>query len=174
MNMLDTAQKSYKQSGFTLIELLVVIVIIGFLTGIVLMSIDPQEYIRRSRDARRVREVQLLVQAINAAVADGDIQLTNTSTCGTCNSSSLNIAVDGTGWVKFTNISGDGVGDYITGLPLDPVNSGSLVLSYMSDGFDFEINTTLESAKYTPNMVKDGGDDLASYEKGTSLKLIAP
>lgn len=172
--MLNTAQKSHEQSGFTLIELLVVIVIIGFLTGVVLMSTDPQEYIRQSRDARRVREVQLLVSAINSAVADGDITLTDTSTCGTCNSASLNVAVDGTGWVKFTNVSGTGIGDYITVLPLDPVNSGNNVMSYMSDGFDFEVNVVLESTKYTPNMINDGGNDLSAYEKGTNLGIIAP
>ena len=166
---------SYKDSrGFTLVELLVVIAIIGLLTSVVLISIDPQEYIRQARDARRVKEIRLLGQAINSGVADGDIKLTDTSTCTTCDSSSLNVAVDGTGWVKFDNLSGSGIGEYVTSLPLDPVNEDPHVLSYMSDGFDFELNVKLESQKYTANMVKDGGDDLTSYEKGTNLKLIAP
>jgi len=71
-------------------------------------------------------------------------------------------------------LSGSGIGEYVTSLPLDPVNEDPHVLSYMSDGFDFELNVKLESQKYTANMVKDGGDDLTSYEKGTNLKLIAP
>lgn len=53
-------------SGFTLIELLIVVVIIGIMSGILLVIIDPQKQRARAQDGVRVGNVSKLVQSIEA------------------------------------------------------------------------------------------------------------
>ena len=102
---------------------------------------------------------------------------------------------DGNGWVPI-NIAGITTGSGgapISNLPLDPVNStavasgtgGAVIGAYYayragnanattcSDGgcTVYEINAFLESAKFAPKMVNDGGDANELYEVGTDPGL---
>jgi prepilin-type N-terminal cleavage/methylation domain-containing protein len=51
--------------GFTLIELLVVIAIVAVISTIVVLVLNPVEYIRRARDTQRLRDYTFIKQAIN-------------------------------------------------------------------------------------------------------------
>jgi len=96
---------SAQQDGFTLIELLVVIVIIGILAGVVAAIINPAEYIAQTRDARRISDLLNVQTSIIGAIANNELQLSDTSTCGDCNSIDSSQTIDGTGWVRFNNVS---------------------------------------------------------------------
>src|SRR3990167_4264750 len=52
--------------GFTLIELLIVIAIIGVLAVVILVAINPQEQLARTRDAGRTSSVTQLGHAFQA------------------------------------------------------------------------------------------------------------
>jgi prepilin-type N-terminal cleavage/methylation domain-containing protein len=51
--------------GFTLIELLVVIAIVAVISSIVVLVLNPVEYLRRARDTQRLRDYTFIKQAIS-------------------------------------------------------------------------------------------------------------
>ncbi|OGM20787.1 hypothetical protein A2771_03055 [Candidatus Woesebacteria bacterium RIFCSPHIGHO2_01_FULL_38_26b] len=62
------------RQGFTLIELLIVIAILGILAVVILVAINPQEQLARTRDAGRISSVTQLGHAYQAygASHEGD------------------------------------------------------------------------------------------------------
>jgi len=134
--------------------------------------------------------------AEGADVDDGSLfAFTGGTSTDFCRYTATNTVVDGTGWipVNFNNITG---GTPLSNLPLDPTNNvtdaaptsteyayryacqqgtaltaGAVALPSPA----FELDAVLESTKYagTDNLdEKDGGDNTAYYEVGTSLRLI--
>lgn len=173
--------------GFTLIELVVVIAIIGILGGAVFMSIKPGELLENSRDTTRKSDVRNLSQAISKALANQEITLEAVNNGGSLDTqySSLsgNSKVDGTGYVKFNTNPASGVTKIdLNKLPLDPSNSNVITgaktsgdtakhkIVYCSNGFDFEINVSLENDNKN-EMVNDGGDNNSALEIGTVLTI---
>jgi len=63
-------KKSSYRSAFTLIELLVVIAIIAILAVVVLLTLNPAELLRQSRDANRVSDMATLKSALGVYVTD--------------------------------------------------------------------------------------------------------
>lgn len=167
---MNAAQSDF-QKGFTLIELLVVVAIIGLLAGVVVALLNPAEYLKQARDARRVSDLLNIQTAISTALTNNSIELTTTADCNTCDSLSGTFAVDGTGWIKFTDVTGDGLSGFLPTLPRDPLNETGYVFSYYSDGEDFELNAVMESEKYLEFMSQDGGNDNTVYERGFNLTL---
>jgi prepilin-type N-terminal cleavage/methylation domain-containing protein len=55
----------HPRRGFTLIELLVVIAIIAILAVVVVLTLNPAELLRQSRDANRVSDIATLTSALN-------------------------------------------------------------------------------------------------------------
>lgn len=163
--------RSAKEQGFTLIELLVVIAIIGILAGVVVAIINPAEYLAQTRDARRINDLLSVQTSIISALTNNEIILVDTSSCTNCNSIDGTNLIDGTGWVRFTNTSGNGLINWIPVLPKDLINTNPFMFSYYSDGNTFELNAVLESEKYIENMTEDGGNDNAVYERGFNLSL---
>jgi prepilin-type N-terminal cleavage/methylation domain-containing protein len=62
--------RSSPRKGFTLIELLVVIAIIAILAVVVVLTLNPAELLRQSRDANRVSDLATLNSAINLYITD--------------------------------------------------------------------------------------------------------
>ena len=75
--------KKSKQKGFTLIELLIVIAIIAILSVVVVLTLNPAEMLRRSRDSNRVSDLSIMKTAICLYLADviDDIYGSLTITC---------------------------------------------------------------------------------------------
>lgn len=159
--------------GFTLIELLVVIAIISILAGTLLVVVNPASIQQRSRDSKRMQEMETLRNALIIALSEGEISLVDTTVaCGAdgCDSSEGGVVVDGTGFVKFSVTGTRGLAKYIPTLPRDPLSTSSYV--YASDGIDFELNTVLENADNAEKMTTDGGNSDTTYEMGTSLDIL--
>jgi prepilin-type N-terminal cleavage/methylation domain-containing protein len=81
--------------------------------------------------------------------------------------------IDATGWVPidFTQISTKAP---FTVLPVDPVNNGPYYYAYAATstgGGLYEITGNLESAKFSPLEVSDGGTSSTLYEIGSALNL---
>jgi len=160
-----------KKNGFTLVELLVVIAIIAVLAGAVLIAINPVAMMQKSRDAKRLSDLDQLVRAMHIGLVEGEITLTAMVTTG--DSLSGTQVVTGGGWVSYTVPTGKtGLGKYISTLPIDPVNTGTNVYSYKSTLTDFEFNAVLESLDNTTKMSTDGGTAAAVYEVGTKLTIL--
>lgn len=158
-------------NGFTLIELVIVVAIIALLAGITVAILNPAEYIKQTRDSKRISDIMTIQTTMIASLANNDIALVPTTGCGTCNSLAGTTAVDGTGWIIFDIVSEDGMKTFLQNLPLDQVNDETYNYKYYSDGRLFEINASLESERYQNNSVIDGGNDSTVYERGTSLTI---
>ncbi|HVM76735.1 MAG TPA: type II secretion system protein, partial [Candidatus Paceibacterota bacterium] len=69
-----------KRKAFTLIELLVVIAIIAVLSVVVILSLNPAELLRQSRDSNRISDMATLKSAISLYLADVASPFIGTST----------------------------------------------------------------------------------------------
>lgn len=118
-----------KSKGFTLIELLVVIAIIGILATIVLVSLNTAR--QKARDTKRLGDVRQVALALEMYYDDNAVYPGGSESSG-CND-----------WA--TMKTGIEAGGYMTVVPSDPVNSGTLVYAYESDETDYVIRTQLEN-----------------------------
>ena len=70
------------KKGFTLIELLVVIAIISILAVVVVLTLNPAELLRQSRDSQRVSDLGTLKSAISLYLVDAAYPNLASSTTG--------------------------------------------------------------------------------------------
>lgn len=96
------------KKGFTLIELLIVIGILAILAAVTLVALNPAELLRRSRDSRRLSDLDSIRSALTLYLADAASPLLD----GVNNE----LCVDGTGsdtlWISGTPITGTPVAGY--------------------------------------------------------------
>lgn len=193
-----------RQKGFTLIELIIVITILVVLGIVVVVLIDPAEILAQSRDSQRISDLASIKGATQLVMASG---ATSTVACATpplvANTTAIWISVssdkggsayasttaatstlvDGTGWIK-TNYASSTTGRALSNLPLDPTNAiaGGLYYrwgcTYVGSIYEYEVDATLESAKYKvgsatdDKSAKDGGNSTTRYEVGNNLNVL--
>mgnify|MGYP001559136339 CR=1 FL=1 len=199
--------KQSAQKGFTLIELIIVITILVILGVVVVVLIDPAEILAQSRDSQRISDLAAIKGATQLILASG---VPATGSCGSTqpiNASSsmwismpstaggsaysstteaLSTLADGTGWIK-VNYASSTTGRAFSNLPIDPTNTiaGSLSYrwgcTYIGSIYEYEVDATLESAKYKPGCTasgcdnksaKDGGNSTTRYEVGNNLNVL--
>jgi len=163
-----------KDSGFTFIELIIVLGFALLITGVLVIAVDPQAILAKSRDAQRIKDLDELSTAIRLSILEGEISLVGTDDCEDCNSVSGFPKSDGDGWVRF-RILEDRIGltKFLSVLPLDPLNEEPYIYTFISDEKTqtYKIVTKLESTENANRMRLDGGTDLEMYEVGTGLSL---
>jgi prepilin-type N-terminal cleavage/methylation domain-containing protein len=186
--------------GFTLIELLVVIAIVAVLAVTVILTLNPAELLKQTRDSNRLSDLDTINKALSIVQADITNPSYGTSTtlyisvpdsstsCANlglpalpsgyaygCAPTSTLRNTDGTGWipVNFNLISS---GSPLSGLPIDPSNSTStgLYYSYIANA-GWELNSIVESQKYRSNtqISKQGFPGIISVGNNQSLSPIA-
>lgn len=172
--MLPNLDNNKKYSGFTLVELLVVVAIIVILAGVVVGLINPASILAKSRDARRLSDIDSLSKVMALALVDKELDLITTgNNCFTCVSNVGTQAVDGSGYIKFTKMDGKtGLAKFMAALPVDPVNSGLNIYTFASNTVDYELNLVLESPDNALKMATDGGNNPNVYEVGSSDLII--
>ena len=103
-------KKILRPKGFTLIEVLLVVVIISILAAIVIVAINPAAQIEAANDAKRRNDVRVIMDAVSQYAIDND--------------GDYPTGITGSA-VKMTNttadICSDLVEDYISEMPVDPV-----------------------------------------------------
>ncbi len=184
--------------GFTLIELLVVIAIIAILATVVVLYLNPAEFLRRARDSNRLSDMNSLKSAIlmylndatNPAIGTigvcyvGSSVGTSTAACqeyfptATSVNASTSRSLDGAGWVPvdFRQITS---GLPLDQLPMDPsgVNDPNYFYSYMAGpNATFKLAAMMESRLYGLGgdgdvVSKDNGVSSKVFESGSSLSL---
>ena len=130
------------KKGFTLIELLIVIAIIGILAGIIIASLNVAR--TKSRDARRKTDINAIKTALDlyfdanesypTTISYGENEdniLPNTCDGGGYDTSRCDNLNDGTPFMGFLT-----TGNYMGGVPLDPLNGGSNYYRYKRYGAD--------------------------------------
>ncbi len=174
-----------RKHGFTLIELLIVIGILGILVVAVLLTLNPAEAQRKTRDAKRMKDLSTMVSVLQQYLDGGGAP---PAAATTWTSAGGLTACDGTGWL------GLNVCTYLSALPLDPNNNQSRTCTgagaspgcnngaapqpmiyrvRMDTGGQYEIDVRQESNANNKNVANDGGDATSWAEAGSSLTLIA-
>ncbi len=174
--------KKFISRGFTLIELLIVIGILGILVIAVLLTLNPAEAQKKTRDAKRMKDMATLQSAVQQWFDGGG---TIPAVLTSWKSDSLKgQACDGTGWLGLAG----GVCNYLNPLPIPPTNgatrafvnaanctTASLIDNYrvtMDVDAAYEVNVRQESTQNCGNVINDGGDSFQWAEIGSKLTLI--
>jgi prepilin-type N-terminal cleavage/methylation domain-containing protein len=193
--------KKLNNHSFTLIELLIVIAILALLMSIIIITLNPSELLKQTRDTKRISNLKSINNALSIfqatkpttsmgtasivyiSIPDSSSTCTNLSlpTLPTgytyqCSTTANYKKTDGTGWIP-VNFDSLDIGSPLSSLPIDPTNTTStnLFFTYTTGG-SWELNAILESSanKLSGDNDKtslDGGDSYSTYEIGTDLSL---
>lgn len=114
------------RAGFTLIELLIVIGILGVLSGVVIVSINPNKQLAEARNAKRESDLRVIVDAVYQYSVDHNgnfpptVPLTPTAICRS------GVNIDCSGLVNLNILTGS----YIAQLPYDPQSATATTTFY--------------------------------------------
>lgn len=187
-------------TGFTLIELLVVIAILAVLMLTVVVTLNPVELLRQSRDTNRLSDMATLKTAISLYMADVATS-TNLGAVNTCYASvaaapctaaatggfinsvvavlgsSTTRTVNGTGWIPI-NFNLISAGAPVSQLPIDPLNTTVHFYGFEASGTSiFKLAMSTESTKFSTNGTADvestdGGTYNNYYETGPGVAAL--
>lgn len=138
-------------SGFSLVEVLTVVAIIGILSTLVLVAMNPAERIQAAFDSQRKSDLAQIRNSLEAYAANHDGKYPSTGNVYQCNdcgaSDSPNTTFTDKNWIP--SLIADG---YIKRLPSDPRNGdatagnclpgASYGYAYISDGKDYKVIAT--------------------------------
>ena len=187
--------------GFTLLELLIVIAILAILSTVVVLVLNPAEYLAQARDSQRISDLSALNSVLSLYLANtsstpvqfcpniapaniyctasGNIPGASGGSPTACTPAliSSSTAIGTAGWipVDFTSIPG---GSPLGKKPIDPTNSTTYKYAYGCDQTpSYEMSAKLESSKFkhggaADKESNDGGLNVNAYEIGSNLLLL--
>lgn len=171
--------KHIYRKAFTLVELLIVIGIIGILAVTLMVSLNPAEAQRKSRDAARLKDSNDLQSILEQALNDGITPCT-AARCASNTSTA-------TSFPCAANWLGVNLCSYARTIPGDPLNNrasnctnsggvrtANCMMAYyvMTNGTDYEINVRQESTSNASKVANDGGDNVNLVEITSGASLI--
>ena len=193
----SSSEKHTPRKAFTLVELLLVMAILAVLASVTVTVLRPQEYLRRTKDSRRIQDMRLLADGLNVVRATQTNPTFGTSsivyvsipdsspTCANltlpdlptgwsyaCAPQSTYRNIDGTGWIPVDFTPSPGV--QFSTLPIDDENSDTngLYYTYVASSTDYAVASLLASDKRLQEAaLPDGGSDPARFEAGSDLSL---
>ena len=167
-----------QNKGFTLVELLVVIAIVAVLSTVVIITLNPAELLRQTRDSTRISDMATMKSAIALYLADvlePDIGGAGAGTtcyvsappstpamaanCGGAFPATVTMQtqptdattarkVDSNGWIP-VNFTTISAGTPLGSLPIDPVNNATYFYAYAANAsLQYEIDAVMESTRY--------------------------
>src|SRR3989344_6127875 len=190
-----------RKSGFTLIELVLVVGVVGILATVTVLLINPVEFLKQGRDARRIAELRTVNDALGVVqfykpsalgIPDDIIYVSIPSATAPdcdpslppppfpwsyeCKTQADYRKVDGSGWipVDFNSVS---TVPPLGVLPVDSINVAEDGLYYTYVKGSWELNAMMESIAYNDGGEKnvvgnDGGDTNLLFEIGTELTNV--
>lgn len=157
------------QKGVTIVEIILVITVILILLTTIMMYTNPAFFRSKSRDQKRLNDLQTIDRLVNEFRLDNGVYPDTTAVIRTSNvlpAGRTNLSNPRSGWIVADFI------EYTTKLPIDPLNDATHFYSYTHNNDQYEINATLEAL--TSEMGSDNGNDPNKYEIGTDKTLISP
>lgn len=181
------------KKGFTLIELLVVVAIIAILSIVVLLTLNPAELIRQSRDSNRISDLSTLKTALSLYLTDTAnpnlasssfgysacylSTLTGVGTsparCGvfantyyTTNASATSATyrkLDSTGWIP-VSFTQLSIGTPFGQLPTDPLNNGNYYYAYAATSSGYLFE--VNAFMESKKYGANGTNDVVSFDGG--------
>ncbi len=139
------------KSGFTLLEILLVVGIISILAGIVILAINPTKQLGDTRNAQRRADVLTIINAIYQYTLD-DGQVIADLRGGDGLDDDDNSDCDDTDTDAY-DLLDDLVttGNYLTGIPRDPITATAT-----SSGYYIDVNTSGRITVCAPASEADG------------------
>ena len=192
-----TNGKRGAKKGFTLIELLVVIAIIAILSVVVVLTLNPAEMLRRSRDSNRLSDLSVFSSAMNVytqdrATSGGSIGLGTSSviyisipdpaatTSAGSDCSNLGFPAGGTyhcaGPNYFRRTDGTGwipvnLAGMTIGAPLGQLPTDPTNVSSSGEYYEYTTNGTAWKMAATPESTQYTSQ-FASFSAGTNQNLL--
>jgi prepilin-type N-terminal cleavage/methylation domain-containing protein len=184
-----------KIAGFTLIELLIVIAIIAILSIVVVLTVNPAEMLRQSRDSQRVSDFSTLKSAISLYLLDasspniassssggyGSCYLSTTINNGTSSANcgdfagsyAINVSTtpaayrknDSTGWLP-VNFSQITLGTPLSSLPVDPINNATYYYAYAATSTGGVYYFELDTRMESKKYGQGGSNDVTTNDGG--------
>lgn len=173
--------KQFANKAFTLVELLIVIGIIGLLAVTVLLTLNPAEAQKKTRDTKRIKDAQTLQAVVEQFLNEGGVipAAWATATTGITSAGAGNLQAQPCA----TNWLGADVCNFTKSVPTDPLNnrnsscaeSGSATaiancpMNYQlringAGSTDYEIRVRQESVSNAQKLGSDGGNDTRWFE----------
>lgn len=173
------------KQAFTIIELLVVVGIISILAIALLVTLNPTEAQKKSRDAKRVKDATTIQAIIETYLGDGGDTICDT-VCNSLTSGSANTANSQT--CGSTNWLSTDMCEYAQSVPSDPINNTgrscaeggetveetncALVYFFEMEGSNYEIAVPQESVDNADKLINDPGENPFFIEIESSTTAI--
>jgi prepilin-type N-terminal cleavage/methylation domain-containing protein len=177
--------RNLTKKAFTLVELLIVIGIIGLLAVTVLVTLNPAEAQKKTRDTKRLKDAQVIQTIVEQFLGDGGTPVnawaapgvrSNMTATGALNAAIADMPCAAAGnWLRINACP------YVRTVPVDPMNnrdttcatgagatSACADISYQfaipaAGSSNYEVRMRLESVGNATKLA-EGGDDADWYE----------
>lgn len=108
-------------TGFTLIEMLITITIVAVLAGVILVSINPNEFLAKGRDTERKSHLVTILNAVGGRIADNKGVFETGCAAGVIPATTTKMAMGGGNY----DIGPCLVATYLPSMPFDPKATGA-------------------------------------------------